>query len=132
MLYVNLSLKGEAPRLGGRKMKPEQKETLLKQSAKDRLSSTGKGKPPGEITKPTTYPPTFVPGVYVSRVDKTDGDIALTQTLLEMYSTSDGFQCPRCPYKTKDAEDFMVHLADEMNKSFKALSELPKVPNEDK
>lgn len=113
-------------------MKPEQKESLLNQATKDRLKATEKGKVAGQIPTAEAYPPTIIPRVAASRTDKTEGDILATQTLLEAYSTSDGFQCPRCPYKTKDADDFIFHLADEMNKSFSALAQLPKAPNEDK
>lgn len=113
-------------------MKPEEKETLLKQADSYRLSAAAKQRPGDKNTKPTPSPPTIIPRVALSRTDKTEGDILATQTLLEAYSTSDGFQCPRCPYKTKDADDFISHLADEMNKSFSALAELPKVPKEDK
>jgi len=106
-------------------MKPNEKEEAL-------LRKSNPQRDPTPSVPPTKQPPTdfmpapaHLPRVTATRGSKSEDDILATQMLLDAYQSKDGWKCPRCPYITTDADDFIFHLADEINKSIASLANLP-------
>lgn len=102
-------------------MKPEQLDKLRKEAADMRPQSVDAPKPPPATETLATGKSPQQLRVTVDRDSQSEQDALATKALIEAYQTKDGFKCPRCPYITTNPEDFISHIADEINKSLATL-----------
>ncbi len=103
-------------------MKREQLDKLSKEAANKRAQSLNVPKPPLATETLSKAKSTHQLRVAVSRTGESDQDALATQGLIEAYHTKDGFKCPRCPYSTTNTDDFIQHIAGEINKSLDTLN----------
>ena len=103
-------------------MKKDKLESMLKEASEKRLQGLGRPPPP---STPTTLPhldSAETLRVTVVRGGQSEQDIATTKAFIDAYATQDGFKCPRCPKTFTNADEFIEHIAYEINKSLEALS----------
>ncbi len=103
-------------------MKKENKDNLLAEAAKQRAQAA---KAPEQLPPPTRRPDLTslqVPRVKLVRGSQQEQDILATQAMLDAWQTPDGYQCPRCPYKTTNTDDFLEHLETEINKAMEHVA----------
>jgi len=101
----------------GRKVKKEDKEKALGEAAKQRAQEA---KPPEHPLHPIRRPDLTsrqIPRVKLVRGSQQEQDRLATQAMLDAWQTPDGYQCPRCPFKTTNTDDFLEHIETEINQA---------------
>jgi len=107
-------------------MKQEDKEKALAEAARKRAQAAEARQPP---TAPTSRPDLTslqVPRVKLVRGSQQEQDRLATQAMLDAWQTKDGYQCPRCPYKTTNTDDFLEHIETEINKAMEHVAGMGK------
>ncbi|MBA7495987.1 hypothetical protein ES702_06583 [subsurface metagenome] len=107
-------------------MRKEDKDKALAEAARKRAESVKTPEPP-----PTPHPANHPPVIQLARVKLVRGsqqeqDRLATQAMLDAWTTKDGYQCPRCPYKTTKTDDFLEHLETEINKAMEHIERMAK------
>jgi len=102
-------------------LKQEHLEKLRKEAADKRAQTVNAPKPPLATETPATAKPTQQIRVTVGKPNPSAQDALATKGLIEAYQTKDGFKCPRCPYSTTNTDEFIDHIAEEINKSLATL-----------
>jgi len=87
-----------------------------------RPQSVNRPKPPLAPKTPATGKAAHQLRVSVGTAEQSEQDAMATKGLIEAYQTKDGFKCPRCPATFTNPDDFINHLAEEINKSLASLT----------
>ncbi|MBA7563199.1 hypothetical protein ES708_04852 [subsurface metagenome] len=98
-------------------MKKEEKERQLAEAAKRRAETAKVPEPPPKATRRPDLTSLQVPRVRLVRGSQQEQDRLATQAMLDAWQTPDGWKCPRCPYSTTNADDFLEHLETEINQA---------------
>ncbi len=107
-------------------MKKEDKEKALAEAAQKRAQRAKALEPPPTATIRPDLTSRQVPRVRLVRGSHQEQDILATQAMLDAWQTPDGYQCPRCPYKTTNTDDFLEHLETEINKAMELIAGMGK------
>lgn len=102
-------------------MKPDDREKLRKEAADKRPPGPNALKPPLPTETLATGKSAHQLRVTVGKVEQSEQDALATQGLIEAYQTKDGFKCPRCARTFTNPDDFIDHIAEEINKSLASL-----------
>ena len=105
-------------------MKKEDKDKQLAEAATKRAEAAKAIEPPPKATSRPDLTSRQLPRVKLVRGSHQEQDIIATQALLQSWSTPDGFQCPRCPYKTANIDEFLEHMEGEINKAMEHLDKM--------
>ena len=108
-------------------MRKEDKDRQLAQAAKQRPPSEETVEPPPVTTNRPNLSSFHIPRVKLVRGSQQEQDILATQALVQSFTTSDGYQCPRCPYITTNLDEFLEHLEMEINKAVDHISRIGKL-----
>lgn len=102
-------------------MKKQDKEKALTEAARKKLHSEKVPEPPPTATTPPSLTSRQVPRVHLVRGSQQEQDILATRALTDAHRTPDGYQCPTCPYKTANMDDYFEHLETEINKAMQHI-----------
>ena len=103
-------------------MKKEYKEKQLAEAARKRAHRVKPPEPPPTATRRPDLTSRQVPRVKLVRGSQQEQDRLATQAMLDAWQTPDGWKCPRCPYKTTNADDFLEHIETEINKAMEHVA----------
>ena len=107
-------------------MRKEDKENALAEAATKRAQREKVPEPPPTATIRPNLTSLQVPRVKLVRGSHQEQDVLATQAMLDAWQTSDGYQCPRCPYKTTNTDDFLEHIEGEINKAMELVAGIGK------
>ena len=107
-------------------MKKEDKEKQLAEAATKRAQGVKPPEPPPTATSRPDLTSRQIPRVKLVRGSHQEQDLIATQALIKAWSTPDGYQCPRCPYKTTNLDEFLEHMEAEINKAMEHIERIGK------
>ncbi|GAI94783.1 unnamed protein product [marine sediment metagenome] len=105
-------------------MKKEDKDKQLAEAARKRADTHKPLELPPKATSQPDLTSRQLPRVRLVRGSHQEQDILATNALIQAWSTPDGFQCPRCPYKTANIDAFLEHMEGEINKAMEHLDKM--------
>lgn len=109
-------------------MKDEQKDRLRRHQIPGMPPDPAISGVPLDPPKIHPIPPLQIPIVHVAASSEDEGDRLITEQLLHSCLQGDIYQCPRCDFSTPSAGEMVNHIADEINRSMYALSQLYQQP----
>jgi len=107
-------------------MKKEDKDKVLAEAATKRAKAADAHQPPPPTPNHPDLTSRQVPRVKLVRGSHQEQDKLATQALIQAWATKDGYQCPRCPYKTANIDDFLEHMEAEINKAMERIERMGK------
>ena len=107
-------------------MRKEDKEKALAEAASKRAQREKTPALPPTATIRPDLTSQQLPRVKLVRGSHQEQDVLATQAMLDAWQTSDGYQCPRCPFHTTNTDEFLEHIEVEINKAMEHIAGMGK------